>query len=183
MERIATNLEGCWEIRPRLIADDRGTFVKTFHRATFEQWGLPTDFPEAFYSVSRRGVLRGLHFQLPPAAHAKLVTCVSGKILDAAVDLRQGSPTYGRHALLELSAEQANMLYVPVGLAHGFYALTDRATVLYNVTTMHAPALDTGIRWDSAGIPWPEPRPVVSARDAAFPSLSDFQSPFTWGAS
>src|SRR5208283_2293985 len=146
MERMATAIGGCFEIIPRVFADDRGRFVKTFQREVFQAWGLAAEFVEQFYSVSKKGVLRGMHFQLPPHDHVKLVACLAGRVLDAVVDLRRESATYGRHALVELTAEKANMLYVPVGLAHGFYTLSDSALVLYNTTHVYAPGHDTRIR-------------------------------------
>lgn len=179
MERIPTILSGCFEIVPKISRDERGTFIKTFHRDTFAEWGLCADFAEQFHSTSRKGVLRGLHFQTPPAGQAKLITCLDGEIFDAAVDLRRNSPTFGRHILLQLSASNAKVLYLPAGLAHGFYTFSESATVLYSASTIHAPEYDTGIRWDSAGIPWPDHDPIVSPRDKAFPPLADFQTPFT----
>jgi dTDP-4-dehydrorhamnose 3,5-epimerase len=178
MELIPLSISGCFEIRPRVFADDRGTFVKTFHRDTFVKWGLAGEFAEQYYSTSRRRVLRGLHFQLPPFAHAKLVMCLHGKVLDAAVDLRKDSPTYGKHVVLELDASQGNMVYLPVGMAHGFYTLSEMATLLYNTTTMHSPAHDSGIRWDSAGIAWPTTHPILAPRDAQFVGLGEFQTVF-----
>ncbi len=178
MEFKPTVIGGCLEIQPRIFSDNRGAFVKTFHRDLFRQHGLQCDFAEQFYSTSHQGVLRGLHFQLPPADHAKLVTCVAGEVLDAVVDLRVGSPTYGKYALIELGATKANMVYIPSGMAHGFLTLSASATLLYNTTSVHSPAHDSGIRWDSAKIPWKIESPVVSPRDAAFVGLSDFNSPF-----
>jgi dTDP-4-dehydrorhamnose 3,5-epimerase len=173
-----TELPGVFVVRPRRFVDRRGVFAKTFHRPSFAALGLADDFPEQFYSVSHRGVLRGLHFQLPPHDHTKVVTCVLGSVLDAAVDLRTDSPTYGRHILVELSADCGTLLYMPPGLAHGFYSLTDDTLMLYNHTRIHDPSCDTGIRWDSAGIAWPDAAPIVSDRDAALPSLAAFASPF-----
>jgi dTDP-4-dehydrorhamnose 3,5-epimerase len=173
-----TSLRGCFELRPEIREDVRGRFVKTFSRELFARLGLSVDFVEQFYSVSRKGVLRGLHFQLPPRALDKLVTCIEGKVLDVLLDLRRGSGTYGRHIVLELSAETANEVYIPAGLAHGFYTLSERATLLYGTTCAYSPEHDTGIRWDSAGIPWPDAQPIVSPRDAALPALADFLSPF-----
>ena len=173
-------LPGAWEVLPVVRGDARGRFVKTFHSDAFREKGLATDYREQYYSVSQRGVLRGMHFQTPPHDHAKLVTCLSGRVLDAALDLRKGSPTYGRHHLLELDAERANMAYLPSGLAHGFLVLSEAALVLYNVTSVYAPESDTGVRWDSAGIDWPLGEPVLSPRDRELPSLSQFQSPFSY---
>ena len=125
-------------------------------------------------------MLRGLHFQTPPHGHAKLVLCLFGAVFDAVVDLRQGSPADGQFFTLELSAAKRNMLYVPKGLAHGFYVPSGEALMLYKTSTVHAPAHDAGIRWDSAGIPWPGSKPLVSARDAAFAPLAEFKSPFAF---
>ena len=180
MELRSTPIPGCWQIVPRIFHDERGSFVKTFNRELSAQHGLVTEFAEEFYSWSHRGVLRGLHFQLPPAQHTKVVTCLVGEVLDVVVDLRVGSPTYGGHALIHLRAEDATLLYIPEGLAHGFLAVSDNALMSYQVTTVHSPEHDAGIRWDSAGIPWPELQPIVSARDAAFPALKEFDSPFRY---
>jgi dTDP-4-dehydrorhamnose 3,5-epimerase len=176
-----TGLPGCLELQPRVFEDARGRFVKVFNRELFAAHGLETSFAEEYYSSSLPGVLRGLHFQTPPHHHAKLVYCVAGRVMDVAVDLRVGSPTYGRHAVVELSMERGNAIYLPSGFAHGFYVPQGEATLVYNVTTGYAPESDAGIRWDSAGIEWPDATPVVSERDAGFPSLAEFDSPFRYG--
>ena len=173
-----TSIPGCCEITSRIIRDERGVFVKTFHQEFFQQHNLNTEWREEYYSVSHRGVLRGLHFQLPPHDHEKLVYCTSGTVLDAVVDLRNGSPAYGRHLLVELNAEQGNMLYLPRGLAHGFYVTSDSATMMYKVSSVYAHDHDSGILWNSAGIPWPDDAPELSARDTGFSSLESFSSPF-----
>lgn len=178
---LPTNIPGCLEIRPRIHEDQRGRLVKVFQREAFSQMGLCADFSEDFYSVSQRGVIRGLHFQVPPASHIKLVYCLEGAIQDAALDLRQGSPTYGQHALVQLSAEEGNMLYIPHGLAHGFCTLSETAIVTYKTSTSYSPKHDQGILWSSAGIPWNEPAPVLSERDSNHPLLANFQTPFTYG--
>lgn len=181
MQIRETTIPGCFEITPHLFTDERGSFVKTFHHDTFQQHGLKTEWREEYYSVSRKGVLRGLHFQIPPCDHAKLVYCTAGRVLDAVLDLRSGSPAYQRHALFELNAETAHMLYLPKGVAHGFYTLSDSATMMYKVSTVYAPACDTGILWNSAGIPWPDSHPTVSQRDGNLPALSDFtDNPFQY---
>lgn len=182
LEANETKLPGCFELNPRVLTDDRGQFVKTFHRRSFETLGLRADWAEQYYSTSQPGVIRGLHFQRPPHDHAKLVFCTAGRVLDVAVDLRRGSPTYGQHIQIELSAQRANMLYLPVGLAHGFCTLDEPATLIYNVTSVYEPSSDTGIRWDSAGIDWPHSSPNLSARDRQFESLSAFDSPFSFDA-
>lgn len=168
-----TEIPGCIEIIAHIRGDERGRFVKTMHAEAFKAHGLRADFVEQYYSVSRKAVLRGLHFQKPPAHHAKLVYCVEGNVLDAAVDLRPGSPAFGRHALRELSGERANILYLPEGLAHGFYVLSASATLIYAVTSEYDSASDAGIRWDSAGIEWPDRNPIISQRDQQLPSLEE----------
>ena len=174
-----STLAGCYELQPKAFDDARGRFVKVFHENAFAAQGLETAFVEEYYSVSHKNVIRGLHFQLPPMDHVKLVYCVQGEVLDAVVDLRVGSPTFGRHALFELSAAKANSVYIPKGMAHGFCVLSAQAIMVYKVGSVHAPAHDAGVRWDSAGIPWPTTDPVVSERDASFAPLAKFTSPFT----
>ena len=174
-------LPGCFELRSRVFVDARGRFAKTIHAGLFAAHGLRTDFVEQYYSVSARGVVRGLHLQLPPHEHAKLVYCPSGEVLDVVVDLRRGSPTFGRHVLVTLSAQRGNALYVPAGVAHGFLATSAETLMVYNTTSVHAPEHDGGIRWDSAGVPWPlEREPVVSERDARLAALADFVTPFVF---
>jgi len=173
-----TAIAGCFEILPAIRKDARGAFVKIFHAPEFRKLGLDTDFKEQYYSVSKKGVLRGLHVQTPPAALAKLVFCVDGTVFDAVVDLRKKSKTYGKAVTLELAADKANMLYIPKGCAHGFYALSKRVVMLYATTAVYAPVRDTGILWSSAGIKWPGGKRVISARDAAFQPLGEYKSPF-----
>jgi dTDP-4-dehydrorhamnose 3,5-epimerase len=177
-----TIIPGCYEILPNILKDERGRFVKTFHQDIFTEHGLATRFAEEYYTYSRRGVLRGLHFQIPPRDHVKLVTCVSGAVLDAVVDLRVGSPAYGKHLTFELSAEKANMLYLPAGLAHGFYVQSADALLLYKVTSVYSPAHDAGLLWSSAGISWPDRSPIISVRDGGFPAFAEFKSPFVFSA-
>lgn len=180
MELTQTPIPGCFELHPRICRDDRGTFVKTFHQDLFADYGLNREFAEEYYSYSCHGVLRGLHFQLPPADHIKVVYCVSGEVLDVVVDLRVGSPTYGSFAQYVLSAGNGNMLYIPAGLAHGYYVSGDHAVMMYKVATTYSPEHDTGILWNSAGIPWPDPAPILSGRDSGFVPLAAFNSPFVY---
>ena len=180
MELSNTAIPGCFEIRSPVFRDDRGTFSKVFHRDRFAQWGLATEFAEEYYSVSRQGVLRGMHFQLPPHEHVKLVYCAVRKVIDVVVDLRVGSPMYGRHASVDLSADNGNAMYIPPGVAHGFYVPEGTALMVYKVTSLYAPQHDAGIRWDSAGIAWPVERPILSERDRGFSRLDDFHSQFTY---
>ncbi|MCL5103758.1 MAG: dTDP-4-dehydrorhamnose 3,5-epimerase [Armatimonadetes bacterium] len=178
MEFVPTAISGCLEIKPVVRKDARGRFVKTFHAELFREHGLETDFAEEYYSVSTKGVLRGLHFQLPPHDHNKIVYCVRGEVLDAVVDLRGDSPSYGQHVLLKLDDEACNMVYVPKGCAHGFYVTSDEAIMVYNVSTAYAPESDTGILWNSAGIPWPDDDPILADRDRGFKTMAKFGKVF-----
>ena len=173
-----TKIPGCFNIDAFKMEDDRGTFVKTFHKDLFEKYNLDTDYVEEYYSYSVRRVIRGLHFQTPPMEHTKLVYCAYGKVMDAVVDLRVGSPSYGRYQVFELSADKGNLLYIPTGLAHGFAVLSDSAVVVYNVTTVYSAKCDNGILWNSAGIPWPYDNPIMSDRDKMFETFQEFASPF-----
>jgi dTDP-4-dehydrorhamnose 3,5-epimerase len=121
-----------------------------------------------------------MHIQLPPVDHIKMVYCVQGKVMDAVIDLRIGSPTYGRHEIFELSAEKANSIYIPKGMAHGFCALSENTIMVYKVSTLYSPPHDSGLLWNSAGISWPISEPILSERDQSFPTLSQFESPFRY---
>lgn len=178
IDLVKTSLPGCFLVALPEQKDERGSFVKLFHEASFRGNNLETSFPESYYTVSGHRVLRGLHFQLPPWDHVKLVYCLEGQILDAVVDLRRGSPTYGQFATFELSGREAVMLYIPRGMAHGFYVKSESALVLYKVSTCYSPAHDSGILWSSAGIPWPSAAPILSSRDESFLTLAGFDSPF-----
>jgi dTDP-4-dehydrorhamnose 3,5-epimerase len=171
MKIIETSLDGVFEVLNRKFEDSRGLFVKTFHEDSFKEVGLDTDFSESFYSVSKKDVLRGMHFQLAPHDHAKLVYVTAGEILDVAVDIRKNSPTYGQYFTLKLSSDNAKSLYMAKGFAHGFLTLSDSATVVYLTTTVHAPENDSGIRWDSFGFDWPLKSPIISNRDGNFNTL------------
>ena len=171
-------IPGCYEIHPPVSNDERGSFVKTFNHELFVKHRLVTEWQEEYYTISRQRVLRGLHFQRPPHDHEKLVYCIDGVVLDVVVDLRVGSPAYGKHVMIELTADKANMIYIPRGLAHGFYVTTQSATMLYKVSTQYAQSHDTGILWNSAGIDWPDDNPVLSSRDQSFSTFNDFESPF-----
>lgn len=173
-----TGLPGVLSIHPVVHADPRGVLVKTHLRSAFAEAGLPTDFPEQFVSRSVRGVVRGLHHQLPPGEQAKVVTCLDGRIQDVVVDLRVGSPTYGEHTSVVLDSEEWVSLYVPVGFAHGYAVTSAGATVHYLASAEYVPGTDAGVRWDSAGIRWPDAAPQVSVRDAQLPALADYVSPF-----
>lgn len=175
-----SKIAGCFVLQPKVVEDARGRFVKVFHEQAFAAQGLKTAFAEEYYSVSHKNVVRGMHFQLPPMEHVKMVYCVEGEVLDAVVDLRVGSPTYGKFELFELSSNKANSIYIPKGMAHGFCALSEQAIIVYKVSTIYSPAHDAGVLWDSVGIPWPTTEAVLSARDKAFPRFDQFTSPFRY---
>lgn len=178
MQISEIDIPGCFEIMPMRLEDHRGVFVKTLHEEVFAAHGLQTEFSEEYYSKSYQNVLRGLHFQTPPHDHVKMVYCVSGKILDAIVDLRVGSPTFGQHRTFELSDANARTLVLAKGIAHGFYTLSREAIVMYKVSTIYAPEHDGGILWNSLDIPWPSKSPFLSDRDKGFPAFQDYSSPF-----
>ena len=173
-----SNLVGCFELQPKAFEDARGRFVKVFHEHEFAAQGLEHNFAEEYYSISYKNVIRGMHFQLPPMDHVKMVYCVEGEVIDAVVDLRIDSPTYGQYALFELSASKANSIYIPKGMAHGFCARSDQAVMVYKVSSVYSPEHDAGVLWNSVGIPWLIEQPCISDRDKSLPALSDFKSPF-----
>jgi dTDP-4-dehydrorhamnose 3,5-epimerase len=175
---------------PRLIApkrhvDDRGWFSEIFHRQRLSDTGIACRFVQDNLSNSNRaGTLRGLHFQLPPVAQAKLVTVLRGRIMDVAVDIRRGSPTFGNHVSTELSAETGRQLYIPVGFAHGYLTLEDDVVLMYKVSDYYAPAYEGGIRWNDPeiGIPWPFKNTdiITSDKDGRLPLLKECDSPFVY---
>lgn len=181
LEITPLDLPGCLRLQGSAPRDDRGMFHKAFQRSAFAERGLPVDFSEQFFSRSWRGVVRGLHLQLPPSEQWKLVTCLLGRVHDVLLDVRTGSPTYGRAVGVDLDADSGVSLLMPPGIAHGFLSLADDTVMGYWVTSEHDPATDTGVRWDSAGIAWPhDGEPVVSARDRALPPLAEFVSPIVF---
>lgn len=171
-------------IKPVRHGDARGWFTEVYSEKAFAARGIDVRFVQDNHSLSVPAfTLRGLHFQTPPHGQAKLVRCIRGRILDVAVDVRAGSPTYGQHVAAELTAENGHQLYVPVGFAHAFLTLEPACEVTYKVSDIYAPQCDGGIRWDSVGIDWPLPHgavPELSAKDALLPSLADFNSPFPY---
>lgn len=178
MELIPTSLEGCFQVLPFFAKDERGTFVKTFHAERFAELGLATEWREEYYSSSRKGVIRGMHFQTPPHDHEKLVYCMQGRVLDVVLDLRKDLPTFGEYIAVELDAVCGHGLMIPKGMAHGFLALAEDVLMAYKVTTVYSPSSDAGIRWDSFGLDWGVLQPIVSVRDRAHPAFADFASPF-----
>lgn len=167
-------------IEAQAFEDQRGFFLETYKASEFARNGIPDHFVQDNYSRSVRGVLRGLHYQKHPKAQGKLVAAITGEIFDVAVDIRKGSPTYGKWVGATLSARNHQMLYVPVGFAHGFCVLSDEADVVYKVTAEYAPELDHGIHWSDPDIrvQWPVKEPTVSTKDATLPFLRDSEGAF-----
>ncbi len=176
----ALQLSGLMLIKPRIFGDDRGFFLETYKRSDFLKAGIDRDFVQINHSRSRKGVLRGLHYQLNPKAQGKLVQCLRGRVLDVAVDIRKASPTFGRYVMVELSEENHHMLYIPEGFAHGFLVLSDVADILYGVTEEYSPEHDRGIIWDDPdiGIDWPVKEPILSEKDRALPPLREAEINF-----
>jgi len=174
-------IPGVFEIEMFHAGDERGMFVKPYHKATLDEHGLVSQFKESFYSTNKRGVIRGMHFQRPPQDHAKIVYCTSGKLLDVILDIRLGSPTYGKCVTVELSGDNYKAAYLPIGVAHGFCVLEDNTTMVYLTSTMHSPSCDDGLRFDSFGFDWPIKDGTHSERDLAFDLLDNFNTPFTFG--
>lgn len=180
MKTTPTQLPGVIIIEPQVFSDARGSFIKPFHKQTFKELGFEHDFQENFYSLSKKNVIRGMHFQTPPQDHAKLIYVPRGEILDVIVDLRNGSPTYGQHASVILSAENHKMVYIPKGCAHGFLSLQDDSCTTYLQSTMRSAEHEGGIRYDSFGFDWGVSNPITSERDTQFPTLAEFKSPFVY---
>ncbi|MFQ5873656.1 MAG: dTDP-4-dehydrorhamnose 3,5-epimerase [Dehalococcoidia bacterium] len=170
-------------IEPRVFADERGFFMETYRQSQFATEGIPGQPVQDNYSHSRKGVLRGLHYQKRPKAQGKLIMAVRGEIFDVAVDIRKGSPAYGKWIGATLSSENHLMLYVPPGFAHGFAVISDEADVVYQVTgAEYAPEMERGIIWNDPqiGIQWPIEKPVLSTKDASLPPLKDADNDFVY---
>lgn len=183
MKFTKTKIEGVIIIEPRVFGDDRGYFLESYNEKEFEKAIGKLSFVQDNESKSSKGVLRGLHFQKPPYSQAKLVRCIEGKVLDVAVDIRDGSKTFGQHVAVELSGENKKQVFIPRGFAHGFLVLSESATFAYKVDNSYAPEYDAGIRWDDSmlNIQWGvnENEVMVSEKDAEFPFFLEFETPFT----
>lgn len=176
MKVVKTSIKDLFIIEPQVFGDNRGWFCESYSKIKLQELGLECDFVQDNQSYSaQKGTLRGLHFQLNPKSQAKLIRCTRGAILDVAVDLRRGSPTYRRWISIELSAENKKQLFIPKGFAHGFVTLTDDAEVLYKADEYYAPEYDRSITYNDAeiNIQWGIDNPVLSAKDKNAPSLCD----------
>lgn len=171
-------LNGAFIVELPAFHDDRGSFIKTFHETTLAEYGIKFNLRESYFSLSKKDVIRGMHFQLPPHQHAKIVFCPQGAILDVIIDLRKGSPTYRQYYAEELTADNNKAYYIPEGFAHGFKSLTDDAITYYLVSSEYSKEHDTGILYNSFGFDWGVDDPVISERDLSFMNLEDFPIPF-----
>jgi dTDP-4-dehydrorhamnose 3,5-epimerase len=173
-----TPIEGLLVIRPKVFRDPRGFFTESYNRASYQAAGIATDFVQDNHSRSCQGTLRGLHYQTKPG-QVKLVRCTLGKVWDVAVDIRPGSPTLGKHFGLELGPEEMAMLYIPIGFAHGFVALTEWADVQYKMSSVYDGATEAGIMWNDPdlSVPWPLNgiKPVLSDRDQKHPTFREYR--------
>ncbi len=182
MTIIPTSLPNVLCLTPARFGDHRGFFSESYSRARMAEQGVTTDFVQDNHSLSREvGTVRGLHFQSPPHAQAKLVRCGRGALFDVAVDIRKGSPTYGQWVGEELSFENGKQLLIPEGFLHGFITLQPDTEIVYKCSDYYAPECDGAVRWDSCGIDWNfESTPILSEKDEAAPALADFDSPFVY---
>ena len=183
MEVIKTAIEGVVIIEPRVYSDSRGYFFESYSQCEFDEKVRKINFVQDNESKSSYGVMRGLHFQSPPFSQSKLVRCVKGRVLDVAVDIRKGSPTYGHHVAVELTEDNHRQFFVPRGFAHGFAVLSETAVFQYKCDNFYAPQADGGISIldGSLGIDWniPVDSAILSEKDTRHPLLKDFDSPFT----
>lgn len=177
MHISAGPLPGTLVITLTTFSDLRGSFVKTFSSSVYAQAGLDFTYHEEFYSLSKRDVIRGMHFQLPPYDHVKSVFCPIGSVLDVLLDLRPG-PGYGKSAGVLLDQDAPKVLIIPTGIAHGFKSLQDNSVMVYKTSTEHMPSHDTGLRWDSFGFDWGDGEQIVSGRDLSHPPFANFTTPF-----
>lgn len=175
-----TKIKGVFVIQAQEFKDHRGLFVKTYNKDIFKSKKLHVTFKESFYSFSKKNVIRGMHFHLPPKDHAKFIYVPSGAILDVVVDLRNNSKTYGKFITEELSAENKKMIFIPTGCAHGFLSLQDNTCTMYLQSSTYSKEHDTGILYNSFGFKWPVKKPILSERDLNFVKLKDFTSPFNF---
>ena len=182
MKFIKTEISDVYIIEPSVFGDARGYFLESYNQKKFEEVVGKTSFVQDNESKSSKGVLRGLHFQKPPFNQAKLVRCIEGRVMDVAVDIRKGSPTYGKHVAIELTGENKRQLFVPRGFAHGFSVLSDSAVFAYKVDNRYAPESDSGIRYDDKelNIDWGLNKEEVqlSVKDKNLTFFKDLDSPF-----
>lgn len=178
MNITSTEFQGVYLIENFCQYDIRGNFVKLYQQDVFREMGLDVELQEIYYSTSHRDVIRGMHFQLPPYEHDKIVHVIRGAVTDVLVDLRKSSPHYKKVLEIQLTGNTSQSVFIPKGIAHGFRCLENDTVMLYQVTSGYSPSHDTGIAWNSIGYDWNVAEPVISERDANFISLKEFDSPF-----
>ena len=180
MQLVKTHFRDLFIIQPRVFADERGYFLETYNKEAFTRQGLQIDFVQDNQSGSVANVIRGLHFQLPPHAQGKLVRVISGSVLDVALDLRKGEPTFGHHFKMHLSAADNQMIYIPGGFAHGFKTLEDNTVFAYKCTHHYVREAERTIQWNDPvlGIDWESDNPILSEKDKTGLAFDDFNSPF-----
>lgn len=171
-------LPGVKVLKPFVFEDARGNFVKPFHEVQLAEHGIAMTLREEFFSTSAKDVLRGMHFQIPPHAHQKLIYCISGEVMDVLLDMRMDSPTFGKSVGLELSAKNYHVVYIPVGIAHGFLSRYDNSCLIYKTDAVHHAESDKGVLWNSFGFDWQVTAPFISPRDEGHPRWDFFCNPF-----
>jgi dTDP-4-dehydrorhamnose 3,5-epimerase len=181
MTIIPTKIKDLFLIEPKVFEDPRGYFFESYNKEVFNRHGITTEFVQDNQSLSQKGVLRGLHFQNPPHAQAKLVRVITGSVLDVAVDIRKGSPTYGQHVAEVLTASKKNMLYVPPGFAHGFVVLEDNTIFSYKCSDLYHKESEDSILWSDPDlqINWGITNPILSEKDKLAKRFKDFESKFS----
>lgn len=172
------DISGCFLIESKKFEDYRGSFLKIYHQDIYKEIGINFEFAEEFYSVSHKDVIRGMHFQMPPVEHDKIVYCPIGAVSDIFLDIRKNSKTFGQFRKIELTADDGRILFIPKGIAHGFVSLANQSLMVYKTSTVHSASHDAGIKWDSFGFDWEVENPIISERDKSFISFSQFDSPF-----
>ena len=178
MQFLNTKIKDCYYLETPIKNDNRGSFHKIYHNSSFSFQGLELSFKEQYFTVSNKNVLRGMHFQLPPYDNSKLITCLSGRVLDVILDLRVNSPSYMKYDSFELIGKNKQAILIPSGIAHGFISLEDNSEMLYSTTCEYDFDHDKGILWSSFGFDWPCQSPILSERDQNQVMANDFKSPF-----
>lgn len=178
----STEIEGLVILEPTVHGDERGYFLETYNEKALAEQGLGLHFVQDNLSYSKKGILRGLHFQAPPFDQGKLVTVLKGHVLDVAVDIRKGSPTYGKHVMVHLSEENHRLFYIPPGFAHGFLVISEDCFFSYKCTNFYHHASEGGLPWNDPdlGIPWQASAPILSSKDKQYAAFETFDSPFNF---
>ena len=180
MKITSTEVPGSYIVESQEFIDNRGSLVKTFHNSTYQKSNIDLNFKEEYYSTSTFGVLRGLHFQVSPYASSKLIYCIDGEILDVIVDLRYASPTYKIVNSFDLSSKNKKGLFIPAGIAHGFYTLSEKAIIVCKCSEEYHPEYESGILWSSIDFNWPNKNPIISEKDEKLISLQDYTPIFNY---